>query len=127
MHRSITLLRILIAAHLVWTFLLTPAALETRPFSAITPIGWVSLALIFTTVGLDIAAFIVAGVKPRTAGLLAAIGPFLFVGPFLGDRVGLFASLPAPAPITVVEIVAFVTQVGILVVALGLRRESVTA
>ncbi len=124
MPRPTTQLRVLIAAHLIWTVLLTPAALETRPFSAITQLGWISLALIFTTVGLDIAAFVVAERKPRTAGLLAAIGPFLFVGPFLGDQAGLFATLPAPAPITVVEVVALATQVAILFVALRLRRDS---
>jgi hypothetical protein len=127
MTRSVTMLRILIAVHLVWTALLTPAALEPRPFSSISPIGWISLALIFTTVGLDIVAFVIVRRNPRLAGLLAAIGPFLFVGPFLGDQLGLFASLPAPARITLLEVLAFLTQLAILYVAIGLRRESATA
>ena len=127
MDRSGTLVRILIAAHLAWTFMLTPAALEPRPFSVISPLGWFSLVLIFTVVGLDIVAFILVRRNPRTAGLLAAIGPFLFVGPFIGDQAGLFASVRAPFEITVFEAVAFVTQLAILYVALGLRQEATAA
>src|SRR5438477_270224 len=93
MIRSVPTLRILILAHLVWTFLLTPAALEPRPFSSINPIGWLSLVLIFTTVGLDIAAFALVARNPRQAALLAAVGPLLFVGPYVGDLLGLFSSI----------------------------------
>jgi len=117
-------LRLFIALHLVWTVLLTPAVLETRPFSTITQIGWISLVLIFTTVGLDIVAFFLAGGRPRIAGLLAAIGPFLFVGPFIGDQLGLFSTLPAPRSIVVVEVLALATQLAILYVGLRLRREA---
>ena len=127
MTRPASLLRLLIGVHLVWTVLLTPAALESRPFSSISPIGWFSLVLIFTTVGLDLAAFLLARRNPRTAGLLAAIGPFLFVGPFVGDQVGLFSSLKAPLQITVVEVLALLTQLAILYVALRLRREGAAA
>jgi hypothetical protein len=90
----------------------------------INPIGWLSLALIFTTVGLDIVAFALAGSRPRTAALLAAIGPFLFVGPFIGDQLGLFATIPAPTVISILELLAFLTQLAILYVALRLRRQS---
>jgi len=127
MNRPVNVLRVLIAVHLVWTFLLTPAALEPRPFSSISPIGWLSLLLIFTTVGLDIAAFAIVGRNPRRAGQLAAIGPFLFVGPFVGDQLGYFASLAAPARVTVLEIAALITQIAILFVALRLRRAPVSA
>jgi hypothetical protein len=127
MNRTAATLRVLIGVHLVWTVLLTPAAFETRPFSTITPIGWISLVLIFTTVGLDIAAFILAGRNPRLAGTLAAIGPFLFAGPFIGDQAGLFSTLRAPVPITVLEVAAFVTQLAILWVALRLRRSGPTS
>jgi hypothetical protein len=127
MTRPASVLRFLIGVHLVWTVLLTPAALETRPFSSISPIGWLSLVLIFTTVGLDVVAFLLARRNPRTAGLLAAIGPFLFVGPFIGDQLGLFSSLKAPSQITVVEVLALLTQLAILYVALRLRREAAAA
>jgi hypothetical protein len=127
MNRPIATLRVLIAVHLVWTFLLTPAALEPRPFSSITVIGWLSLVLVFTTVGLDIVAFALAGRNPRTAGLLAAIGPFLFVLAFLADQAGLFATLPAPSQITILEILALATQLAILYVAAGLRRRPLEA
>ncbi len=127
MNRPANVLRVLIAVHLVWTFLLTPAAFEPRPFSAISLIGWLSLLLIFTTVGLDIAAFAIVGRNARRAGQLAAVGPFLFVGPFIGDQLGYFASLPAPTRVTVLEIAALVTQIAILFVALRLRRAPVAA
>jgi len=123
MSRTAIALRVLIGLHLVWTFLLTPAALEPRPFSTISLIGWVSLVLIFATVGLDIAAFLIVGRNVRRAALLAAIGPFLLVGPVIGDQLGLFASLPAPAQIVALEFAALLTQVAILVVAIRLRRQ----
>ena len=110
---------------MVWTVLLTPAAFETRPFSTFTTIGFISLVLIFTTVGLDIAAFITVGRRPRLAGLLASIGPFLFVGPFLVDQFGLFSSRPAPVVIAVLEVTALVTQIAILLVARRLRAAPV--
>jgi len=119
--RPATLLRLLIAAHMLWTVLLTPAAFETRPFSSFTTLGFISLVLIFTTVGLEITAFIIVGRRPRLAGLLASIGPFLFVGPFLVDRFGLFSSYPAPAVIALLEVIALATQITILLVARRLR------
>jgi hypothetical protein len=127
MTRPATTLRILIAVHLVWTFLLTPLALEPRPFSSISLIGWGSLALIFTTVALDVVAFALAVRSPRTAGTLAAIGTILFIGPFVGDQLGLFSSLRAPTQIVVVEVAAVLTQLAILYVALKLRREPAAA
>jgi hypothetical protein len=122
MFRSATTLRVLILAHLVWTFLLTPVALEPRPFSSISPLGWLSLVLIFTTVALDVAAFGLVGRNPRQAALLAALGPVLFVGPYLGDLLGLFSSIRAPFQIVAMETIAFVTQLAIGYVALGIRR-----
>src|SRR5712691_638399 len=101
MSRPGTLLRLLIGAHLVWSVLLTPAGFETRPFSSFTPLAYISLALIFTTIGLDIVAFLIVGRRPRLAGLLASIGPFLFVGPFFVDQLGYFSSLRAPTVIAV--------------------------
>jgi len=124
MSRPATQLRLLIGAHLVWTVLLTPAAFETRPFSSFTPIGFVSLALVFTTVGLDIAAFILVGRRPHLAGSLAAIGPFLFVGPFIVDQAGLFSALRPPTVISLLEVVALLTQLSILWVALRVRRNA---
>ena len=124
MSRSATVLRGLIAAHLVWTVLLTPLALEPRPFSSINPVGYLSLVLIFTVVALDIAAFVIVGHNPATAWRLAAVGPFLFVGPFIGDQLGYFATIAAPARITVLEVLAFATQLAILFVALRIRRET---
>ena len=116
------MIRILIGLHLVWTFLLTPVALEPRPFSVINPIGWISLGLIFTTVALDIAAFVLIARNARLAAALAAIGAILFVAPYLGDLAGLFASVRAPFQIVAVETIAFVTQMAILFFALRLRR-----
>jgi hypothetical protein len=124
MSRPTTVLRGLIAVHLLWTFLLTPLALEPRPFSSINLLGYASLALIFTVVGLDIAAFVLVDRRPAVAWRLAAFGPFLFVGPLIGDQLGYFATIAAPLRITVLEVLAFVTQVAILFVALRLRREA---
>jgi hypothetical protein len=124
MRNSVLWLRGLIVIHLVWTFLLTPLALEPRPFSVITAIGYASLVLIFTVVALDIVVLVIAGRSPRLAGLIAAIGPFLLVGPVIGDQVGLFATVPPPAVITALELLALATQVAIFFVALRLRRQT---
>jgi hypothetical protein len=122
MTRPAMTLRFLIAVHLVWTFLLTPLAFEPRPFSSFTPLGFVSLALIFTTVALEIGAFALVFRRPITAGTAAAIGPVLFVPAFLIDQFGLFSSQRPPTQITALEIAALATQLVIFYVALQLRR-----
>lgn len=127
MNRPATILRILIAIHVLWTFLLTPAALEPRPFESITVVGWISLILIFTVVALDIAAFALVGRNPRLAAGLAGVGPFLLVGPVIGDQLGYFATIAAPLQITLLELAALATQVAILFVALRLRADTVPA
>ena len=121
------MLRILFVAFFVCTFLLTPLALEPRPFSVISPIGFASLVLIFTVVALDIVALLILGRNPRTAGLLAAIGPFLYIGPLIGDQVGLFASIRPPLRITIFEVIAFLTQLVILFFAVRFRSAAAKA
>ena len=71
---------------------------------------------------LDIAALVLIGRNPRQAALLAAMGPVLFVGPYFGDLLGMFSSIRAPLQIVVMETIAFVTQLAIGYVALGIRR-----
>jgi hypothetical protein len=127
MKNSVLLFRGLIAVHLVWTFLLTPLALEPRSFSVITPIGYASLVVIFSIVALDIVALIIAGRNPRLAGLIAAVGPFLVVGPVIADQVGLFATVPPPPVITILEFLALATQIAIFFVAVRLRRQTAAA
>jgi hypothetical protein len=117
-----TRLRVLIAVHFVWTFLLTPIAFEPRPFSSFTTLGFVSLGLIFTTVALDIGAFALAARRSVAAGTAAAIGALLFVPAFAVDQLGYFSSQAAPAQITVLELAALLTQLTILFTGLQLRR-----
>ena len=123
MIRPATMLRALIGIHVLWTFLLTPLALEPRPFSSITVIGYLSLALIFTVVALDLVAFAVVGRNPRLARRLAVLGPFLLVGPVIGDQLGFFATIAPPFQITLLEIAALATQIAILYVAVRLPLE----
>ena len=120
-------LRTLVGVHLVWTFLLTPVEFEPRPFSSFNPLGFASLALIFTTVALDIASFVIVRGRPRLAGTLVAIGAILFVPPFGIDQAGLFSTLPAPTQITILEVAALITQLALCVVGVRLRRESAQA
>lgn len=124
MPRPSVTLRILIGIHLVWTVLLTPLAFEPRPFSSFTSLGFVSLGLIFTTVTLDVAAFVLANRRPGTAGMAAVVGALLFVPAFAVDQLGYFSSQPAPTQITVLEIAALITQLAILWAGLRLRRAS---
>jgi hypothetical protein len=122
MSRPAMTLRILIGFHFVWTILLTPIAFEPRPFSSFTTLGFLSLGLIFTTVALDVVAFILANRRPIAAGSAAAIGAVLFIPAFVVDQLGYFSSEKAPTIITVLEIAALLTQLAILYVALRLRR-----
>jgi len=117
-------LRSLVIVHLAWTFLLTPLALEPRPFSSFSPLAFVSLALIFTTVALDVIAFVIVRGRPRLAGTLVAIGALLFAPPFGVDQAGLFSTIPAPTQITILEGAALITQILLFVVGMRLRRES---
>jgi hypothetical protein len=119
---STNTLRLLVGMHLVWTVLLTPIAFEPRPFSSFTTLGFVSLALIFTTVTLDVVAYVLAPRRPATAGTLVAIGAILFVPPFFIDQLGLFSSQAAPTQIVVLELAALVTQLALLYVGWRLRR-----
>ncbi len=117
-------LRGLVLVHLVWTFLLTPLALEPRPFSSFNPLGFLSLAMIFTTVALDVVSFVIVPGRPRIAGTLVAIGALLFAPPFGIDQAGLFSTIPAPTQITILEGAALLTQLLLFVVGMRLRRES---
>lgn len=117
-------LRGLVLVHLVWTFLLTPIALEPRPFSSFNLLGFLSLALIFTTVALDIVSFLIVRGRPRLAGTLVAIGALLFAPPFGVDQAGLFSTIPPPTQITILEGAALITQLALFVVGMRLRRES---
>jgi hypothetical protein len=119
---SAVTLRILVGVHLVWTVLLTPIAFEPRPFSSFTAVGFLSLAMIFTTVTLDVIAFVLSPRRGRAAGTLVAIGAVLFVPPFVIDQLGLFSTQPAPTPIVVLEVAALVTQLALLYVGWQLRR-----
>ena len=125
--RGPTVLRILVGVHLIWTVLLTPLALEPRPFSSFTPLAFVSLAMIFTTVMLDVVAFVIVSTRTRTAATLVAIGALLFVPPFIVDQLGLFSTIPAPTQITILEIAALATQLALLYVGIRLRAASSAA
>jgi hypothetical protein len=48
------------------------------------------------------------------------------VGPFIDDQLGYFATLAPPTRITVLEVLAFATQLAILFVSLRIRREIAT-
>jgi hypothetical protein len=127
MTTTATRLRVLIAIHFVWTILLTPIAFEPRPFSSFTALGFVSLALIFTTVALDVAAFVLAARRSMTAGAAAVIGAVFFVPAFAVDQLGYFSSQRAPAQITILEVAALLTQLAILYAGWRLRREAASA
>lgn len=62
------------------------------------------------------------------ASLVAAIGPFLFVGPFIGETILAFlASVRPPLQVTILEVIAFLTQLAILFFAVRLRRAAAKA
>lgn len=114
----------LLLLSLVGTILLTPAGFETRPVAAIHPLGLAVLLLIFVAVALNVAALALLVRRPRTAAMLAAFGPFLFLPALLVDQTGNFSRYGPPLRITAVEYVQFLIELLVLFFAARIVRES---
>lgn len=112
---SAKVLAVILVAYIVCDILLTPAGFETRPVSGITTLGFATLGLIFLGLALIVGSLVLLFRKSRRAPSLAILGLLLYFPALIADRTGLFAALPSPSAITVVEIVqAIIAIFGIL-------------
>jgi hypothetical protein len=107
-------------------FLLTPLGFENRPQTALKLGGYVAIATIFVGLALYLASLVllVRRVQVRLAAGLAIVASLLFFIPILGDRLGLFFSVPIPPAIDLLEYVLTALLLVTLLVAWRVYRES---
>jgi hypothetical protein len=88
-------------------FLLTPLGFENRPQTALKIGGYIAIATIFVGLASYVASLVLLfrRVQVRRAAGLAIVASLLFFIPILGDRLGLFFSVPIPPAIDVLEYV----------------------
>ncbi len=103
--RSIILLAILMILNVVIIILLTPIGFETRPQSALEPLGYIAITSIFIGLALDLASIVllVKSFRTRLASGLSIVSSILFFLIIFVDRTGSFFSVPIPAAIITLE------------------------
>lgn len=125
--RNVTVLVIALAVTVVVIILLTPIGLETRPPSALKPIGYLAIGTIFAGLALFLAAIGLLFRKVRTASSLAIAASILFFFPVIGDQTGYFFSAPIPPAVRVLEFVLVVMLLVDLLLASMAYREARSA
>ena len=98
--------------------LLSPLGFETRPPTALTLIGYISIGAVAVGVLLSLASIVVIFRGARLASILAIVGSAVLLFPNVTDKVGAFFALPAPPVISALEYVF----IAVLVVTLLLAR-----
>ena len=103
--RSILLLAILMILNVVIIILLTPIGFETRPQSALEPLGYIAITSIFIGLALDLASTVLLfkRVRVRLASGISIVSSILFFLIIFVDRTGSFFSVPIPAAIITLE------------------------
>ena len=106
-------------------FLLTPLGFENRPQTALKVGGYIAIATIFVGLALYLASIVLLfrRVQVRLASRLAIVASVLFFVPIVGDRLGLFFSVPIPPTIDVLEYVLTATLLVTLFLAWSVYRE----
>lgn len=106
--RNVTALAVALAVTVVVIVLLTPLGFETRPPSALRPVGYVAIGTIFAGLALFLASIGLLFRRVRVASSLAIAASILFFFPVIGDQTGYFFSAPIPPVIGVLEYVLVV-------------------
>src|SRR5208283_4324396 len=103
--RSVIILAIIMIVNVVVIILLTPIGFETRPQSALKPLGYIAITTIFVGLALDVASIVLLfkRVRVRSASSLAIISSVLFLLVVFVDRTGSFFSVPIPPAINTLE------------------------
>jgi hypothetical protein len=122
--RYAILLAIVMIVNVVIIILLTPIGFETRPQSALKPLGYVAIASIFVGLALDLASIVLLFKRVRLASSLAIVSSVLFLLVISADRTGSFFSVPIPPAINTLEYLLTAILIITLVTASIVYRES---
>ena len=110
---------VLLVVYVLADFLLTPLArLETRDPAFVTPLGRVTLGLLFVGLLVAVVAIVLLFRGSLRATVSAVIAAVLFYPAVLAEWTGHFSTLTPPPAIAIIELVQAVIALLIIVVAL---------
>jgi hypothetical protein len=117
--RSIVLLAMLMILNVAVIILLTPIGFESRPQSALEPLGYIAIASIFIGLALDLASIVLLfkRTRVRLASGLSIVSSIMFFLIIFVDRTGSFFSVPIPAAIITLEYLFIALLIPTLIVA----------
>ena len=125
--RNAIILAIVMIVNVVIIILLTPIGFETRPTSALKPLGYIAITTIFVGLALDLTSIVLLLFKRarvRLASSLAIISSILFFPIISIDRTGSFFSVPTPPAINTLEYLLTAVLIVTLIIASLVYRGS---
>jgi len=124
--RLVIILAIVMIVNVVVIILLTPIGFETRPQSALKPLGYIAIATIFVGLALDVASIVLLfkRVRVRLASSLVILSSVLFLLVIFVDRTGSFFSVPIPPAINTLEYLLIAVLIATVFVATLVYRGS---
>jgi hypothetical protein len=117
-------LAVALAVNVLIVILLTPLGFEDRPATDLKPGGYIAIGTIYTALALFVVSFALLFRRVRLASILAIVASVLFFFPIIGDRVGIFFSLPVSPAIETLEYIFVVVLLVTLFLAWRVYRES---
>lgn len=126
LNRNVLLLAMVMIVNVVVIILLTPLGFETRPQTALKPLGYIAIVSIFVGLAMDLASIglLFKKARVRLASSLAIVSSILFLLIILVDRTGSFFSAPIPPAINTLEYLFAAVIVVTLFLASMTYRES---
>jgi hypothetical protein len=124
--RNAIILAIWMIVNVVIIILLTPIGFETRPISALKPLGYIAITTIFVGLALDLTSIVLLlfkRVRVRLASSLVIVSSVLFFLIISVDRTGSFFSVPTPPAINTLEYILIAVLIVNLVIASIVYRE----
>jgi uncharacterized membrane protein YhaH (DUF805 family) len=122
--RAAWALAVVLVADVVVILLLTPIGFETRPQSALLPVGYVAIGAIFVGLALFLASLGLLFRRIRLASVFAIVASILFFFPVVGDRAGYFFARSIPPAINTLEYALVGLLVATLLLSSWVYRES---
>jgi uncharacterized membrane protein YhaH (DUF805 family) len=117
-------LAVALVVNVLIVILLTPLGFEDRPATDLKAGGYIAIGTIFTGLALFVASFALLFRRVGLASILAIVASVLFFFPIIGDRAGIFFSVPIPPAIETLEYISVVVLLVTLFLAWKVRRES---
>ena len=117
-------LAVALVVNVLVVILLTPLGFENRPATDLKTGGYIAIGTIFTGLALFVVSFVVLFRRARLASILAIVASVLFFFPIIGDRVGIFFSLPVPRAIETLECIFVLVLLVTLFLAWKVYREN---